>query len=165
MKNSSQKNLKKAQNVHDTPQDKVRKILLDKENRPEGFKTLSDFADVFKRSPSTVSRLFKDMQIKKDAQGFYQLPFEDAAEERAKLLEQMFNDLGVQTWSDTRMIPLRTEKGAAPLAAQRMKNYYQEEVLGALASEDTVLLVVEKESFLEKALERLTPFRPKGAKD
>jgi len=138
-----------------TRESNIREILLDKVNYPKGFKNQKDFAKILDCSISTVSRTFKEMHVALDTKGYYQLPKETADEERHKLLTRLFNEFHIKTLIDTELIPLKTEKGAPPLAAQRIKEFYGDEVLGAIAGEDTLLLVVGRDSKLATELKEL----------
>ena len=107
---------------------------------------------------ATVSRDIKEMMLVKVPTGDgcyrYAFPSEQNVTVSAARLEKTFQDSVLSVNSSGNIIVLRTLPGTAQAVAYVLDNIRWPEIIGTVAGDDTIFLVVKPEKAVEKVIER-----------
>ena len=107
---------------------------------------------------ATVSRDIKEMMLVKVPTGDgcyrYAFPSEQNITVSASRLEKTFQDSVLSVNSSGNIIVLRTLPGTAQAVAYVIDNIRWPEIIGTVAGDDTVFLVIKPENVVEKVIER-----------
>ena len=107
---------------------------------------------------ATVSRDIKEMMLVKVPTGDgcyrYAFPSEQNVTVSAARLEKTFQDSVLSVNSSGNIIVLRTLPGTAQAVAYVLDNIRWPEIIGTVAGDDTIFLVVKPERAVEKVIER-----------
>lgn len=115
----------------------------------------------FKTTQATISRDIKELGLIKLLIGNekykYALPIEqtNVSETRLKFILREF----VLSWqASENLIVLKTLPGNAHAVASVLDSIHWEEVIGTIAGDDTILLIIKFRSLVPKVLERLSSY-------
>lgn len=107
---------------------------------------------------ATVSRDIKEMMLVKvptgDGSYRYAFPAEQNVTVSAARLEKTFQDSVLSVNSSGNIVVLRTLPGTAQAVAYVLDNIRWPEIIGTVAGDDTIFLVIKPENAVEKVLER-----------
>ena len=107
---------------------------------------------------ATVSRDIKEMMLVKVPTGDgcyrYAFPSEQNVTVSAARLEKTFQDSVLSVNSSGNIIVLRTQPGTAQAVAYVLDNIRWPEIIGTVAGDDTIFLVVKPEKAVETVIER-----------
>lgn len=100
----------------------------------------------FDVTQATVSRDIKELQLVKiaDSQGYrYDLPENSSAKSSYERMKRMFSDNVVSYDCSDNIIVIKTLPGAAQSVASVIDSYESKHILGTVAGDDTILVVVK----------------------
>jgi transcriptional regulator of arginine metabolism len=107
---------------------------------------------------ATVSRDIKEMMLVKVPTGEgsyrYAFPSEQTATVSVARLEKTFQDSVTSVNSSGNIVVLRTLPGIAQAVAYVLDNIRWPEIIGTVAGDDTIFLVIKPEKAVEKIVER-----------
>lgn len=127
------------------------------------IRTQDELADALRNegidvTQATVSRDIKEMMLVKvptgDGSYRYAFPAEQNVTVSAARLEKTFQDSVLSVNSSGNIIVLRTLPGTAQAVAYVLDNIRWPEIIGTVAGDDTIFLVVKPEKAVETVLER-----------
>ncbi|PKM81326.1 MAG: arginine repressor [Firmicutes bacterium HGW-Firmicutes-14] len=131
------------------------------------IETQEELAEELKRegfdvTQATVSRDIKELRLVKVAAGNdryrYALPGERLMGKNPQKSMRVFRDSVIGLDSSENIIVVRTTPGAAQAAALVIDNEGWEEIIGTVAGDDTVLVVVKPKSAVAKVMDRFKSF-------
>jgi transcriptional regulator of arginine metabolism len=107
---------------------------------------------------ATVSRDIKEMMLVKvptgDGSYRYAFPSDQTVMVSAARLEKTFQDSVISINSSGNIVVLRTLPGTAQAVAYVLDNIRWPEIIGSVAGDDTIFLVVKPEKVVDKVVER-----------
>ena len=127
------------------------------------IRTQDDLAEALRSegidvTQATVSRDIKEMMLVKVPTGDgcyrYAFPSEQNVTVSAARLEKTFQDSVLSVNSSGNIIVLRTQPGTAQAVAYVLDNIRWPEIIGTVAGDDTIFLVVKPEKAVETVIER-----------
>lgn len=112
----------------------------------------------FQVTQATVSRDIKELKLIKTPakEGGYQYALPDRSETTvADRLTRMLSDSLLSVHCAGNMIVTKTISGSANIAAEALDNMEWPEILGTIAGDNTIFMVVRSEAEVEKVTERI----------
>ena len=117
----------------------------------------------FEVTQATVSRDIKDLGITKTPTGSgryrYVVPKEKAFEDSRHRMRRLFQDSVVSIDSSENLLVIRTLTGNAHAVAAVIDNTGIPEIVGTIAGDDTILIVVKPKSAVVCVMERFNKLR------
>ena len=112
---------------------------------------------------ATLSRDIKELGLTKlvmpDGRYRYALPNEKAFADALRRAERMFEDAVVNIDSNEEFIVIKTLNGMAQGVAAVIDNLEWNDVMGTIAGDDTILVIVRRRELVEPVLQRLHKLR------
>lgn len=127
------------------------------------IRTQDELAEALRRegidvTQATVSRDIKEMMLVKvptgDGSYRYAFPSDQSVMVSVARLEKTFQDSVISVNSSGNIVVLRTLPGTAQAVAYVLDNVRWPEIIGTVAGDDTIFLVVKPEKAVEKVVER-----------
>lgn len=127
------------------------------------IRTQDELAEALRRegidvTQATVSRDIKEMMLVKvptgDGSYRYEFPSDQSVMVSVARLEKTFQDSVISVNSSGNIVVLRTLPGTAQAVAYVLDNIRWPEIIGTVAGDDTIFLVVKPEKEVDKVVER-----------
>ncbi len=110
----------------------------------------------FNVTQATVSRDIKEMQLHRiaDHEGYhYTMPESQPSRGTNERRRRMFQDLVAHIDYSENIIVLKTVTGAAQSVASLIDSLGNEQILGTVAGDDTILVIVKQKKMVQKVLQ------------
>jgi len=110
----------------------------------------------FNVTQATVSRDIKEMQLHRiaDHEGYhYTMPLSQPTRGINERRRRMFQDLVAHIDYSENIIVLKTVTGAAQSVASLIDSLGNEQILGTVAGDDTILVIVKQKKMVQKVLQ------------
>ncbi len=132
--------------------------------RTQNIETQSDLAEALKKAgfnvtQATVSRDIKDMFLIKipDEEGHYKYSFPSEQNQMITPdhLEDMLRNYTLTVTASENLIVLHTPPGTAQAVAYALDHLNWKEVLGTIAGDDTIFLVIDQREHVEEVKQKI----------
>jgi transcriptional regulator of arginine metabolism len=136
--------------------------------RVQPIKTQEELADELARegisvTQATISRDIKELRLIKapvgDGTYRYTIPADRSIEDINKRVRRIFHEVAISIEDSENIIVIKTLEGAAQAVAAVLDDLAWSEVVGSLAGDDTILLVIKPAQRAHEVMARLNRFR------
>jgi transcriptional regulator of arginine metabolism len=136
--------------------------------RVQPVRTQEELADVLARegisvTQATISRDIKELQLIKapvgDGTYRYTIPADRSIEDINKRVRRIFREVAISIEDSENIIVIKTLEGAAQAVAAVLDDLAWPEVVGSLAGDDTIFLIVKPTQCVHEVMARLNRFR------
>lgn len=136
--------------------------------RVQPIKTQEELADELARegisvTQATISRDIKELRLIKapvgDGTYRYTIPADRSIEDINKRVRRIFHEVAISIEDSENIIVIKTLEGAAQAVAAVLDDLAWSEVVGSLAGDDTILLVIKPAQCAHEVMARLNRFR------
>jgi len=136
--------------------------------RVQPIKTQEELADELARegisvTQATISRDIKELRLIKapvgDGTYRYTIPADRSIEDINKRVRRIFHEVAISIEDSENIIVIKTLEGAAQAVAAVLDDLAWSEVVGSLAGDDTIFLVIKPAQCAHEVMARLNRFR------
>jgi transcriptional regulator of arginine metabolism len=136
--------------------------------RSQTIKTQEDLAEELARegitvTQATISRDIKELRLIKapvgDGTYRYTIPTDRSIEDINRRVERIFREVIISIEDSENIIVIKTLEGAAQAVAAVLDDLAWREIVGSLAGDDTILLIIKPVQSVPDVMSRLNKFR------